>query len=545
MTIQGFTTPTIRGDHPNLQLSWTGGECKERKMYRFTSPQVSDCFGIHNNTVQNVRRALIERVYMVERDGDLQPTPKPISAQHIQETLIGFKKTFKQLAPHLPPLSAQGFLGRYQGGKKRRYELAMESLLGRGIEKKDAFLSMFVKGEKLNIVVKSDPAPRAIQPRTPRFNFALGCYIAHLEKPVYRAIAEMFGGPTVMKGYNAVDTARHMRSMWDEFEQPVAIGLDASRFDQHVSKEMLQWEHDIWAMCMCSSSDVKSLRKLLAMQLENKGFARCDDGIVKYSVEGCRMSGDMNTASGNCIIMCAMIYCLCAKLGIKCRLANNGDDCVLFIHRRDQEVVCRSIPNYFTDLGFTMKVEAPCYDFEVIEFCQTKPVWTFDHYRMVRIPQVAMAKDLTANHPIGDALIRANWLSLMRDAGSSLTDGCPIWQSFYRMYPTNKGKRVFVQNFDDSGMVRHMSRGLQNRMLPITPRARYSFWLAFGITPDEQVVMEKQFESINLGSAIDTGSSIAVVQSLMNRPHGYITTVSSIHGRAQSDRRIEKYQTAI
>jgi hypothetical protein len=544
MTIKGFTTPTIRGDHPNLRLSWTGGECKERKMYRFTSPQVSDAFGIHNNTVQNVRRSLMERVYMVEKDGVLQPTPKPISPKHIQQTLSDFKIKFKQVAPHLPPLSAQEFLGRYQGGKRKRYELAMESLLGRGIERGDAFMSTFVKGEKLNLTVKSDPAPRAIQPRTPRFNFALGCYIAHLEKPVYRAISELFGGPTVMKGYNAVDTGRHMKQMWDEFEQPVAIGLDASRFDQHVSKEMLQWEHDIWAMCMSSTNDVKSLRKLLAMQLTNKGFARCDDGVIRYTVEGCRMSGDMNTASGNCIIMCAMIYCLCLKLGIKCRLANNGDDCVLFIHKKDLLLVTRAIPGYFTDLGFTMKVEEPCYDFESIEFCQTKPVWTYDHYRMVRIPQVAMAKDLTANHPINDPLIRSNWLSLMRDAGSSLTAGCPVWGSFYRMFPPNVGKRVHLQNFEDSGMIRHMSKGLQKRMLPITPRARYSFWLAFGITPDEQIVMENSFDAINLGTAIDTGSSMVVVQSLMKRPHGYNTTVSSIHGRSQSDRELERCQTS-
>jgi hypothetical protein len=30
--------------------------------------------------------------------------------------------------------------------------------------------------------------------------------------------------------------------------------------------------------------------------------------FLKYQVEGCRMSGDMNTSSGNCMIMVALVY---------------------------------------------------------------------------------------------------------------------------------------------------------------------------------------------------------------------------------------------
>jgi hypothetical protein len=52
----------------------------------------------------------------------------------------------------------------------------------------------------------------------------------------------------------------------------------------------------------------KELAELLKWQLQNKGFARTIDGLIKYSVEGCRMSGDMNTALGNCTIMCALVY---------------------------------------------------------------------------------------------------------------------------------------------------------------------------------------------------------------------------------------------
>jgi len=74
------------------------------------------------------------------------------------------------------------------------------------VKEKDAWLSTFVKAEKLNISAKPDPAPRVIQPRDPRYNVELGRYLRHSEEYLFKAIDKVFGGRTIFKGISA-DTA--------------------------------------------------------------------------------------------------------------------------------------------------------------------------------------------------------------------------------------------------------------------------------------------------------------------------------------------------
>jgi len=56
-----------------------------------------------------------------------------------------------------------------------------------------------------------------------------------MEKRICNGIADVYGGATVLKGMNANESALELRKMWDEFDEPAAIGADAVRFDQHVS----------------------------------------------------------------------------------------------------------------------------------------------------------------------------------------------------------------------------------------------------------------------------------------------------------------------
>lgn len=92
-------------------------------------------------------------------------------------------------------------------------------------------METFVKCEKLNFTSKDDPAPRVIQPRAPEYNVELGRYIKHLERPLFKSLESFFGYPVVFKGHDANVYGQWMRAHWDNFRNPVAIGLDASRFD--------------------------------------------------------------------------------------------------------------------------------------------------------------------------------------------------------------------------------------------------------------------------------------------------------------------------
>jgi hypothetical protein len=41
-----------------------------------------------------------------------------------------------------------------------------------------------------------------------------------------------------------------------------------------------------------------------------------------------------------------------------------------------------------------------------------------------------------------------------------------------------------------------MARGLRAESTPITPEARVSFWRAWGITPDQQEMLERQYGTL-------------------------------------------------
>lgn len=85
------------------------------------------------------------------------------------------------------------------------YEQAVASLRDVPVNRGDAMLKTFVKAEKINFTAKPDPAPRIIQPRSPRYNVELGRYVKVVEKHLYKAVARVFHEVTICKGLNAHD----------------------------------------------------------------------------------------------------------------------------------------------------------------------------------------------------------------------------------------------------------------------------------------------------------------------------------------------------
>lgn len=453
--------------------------------------------GVHNHNLTNVLRGLRERVFAVETSNGLAKPPTP--AEGAFKRLAGFRQRLLRCIT-CRPWSYDELILSYTGAKRIRMQEAVESLARRGVQRTDAHLRTFVKAEKINFTSKPDPAPRVIQPRDPRYNAVVGRYLRAVEHPMYAAIAQVWGGPTVMKGYNAEQVAQHFRTAWDQFTDPIAIGLDASRFDQHVSAPALRWEHSVYDAVFKSDE----LRRLLEWQIDNRGTAYTPDGVVKYRVNGCRMSGDMNTSLGNCLLMCAMIWVMCEEAGVTARLLNNGDDCVLILSRKHW----RKLPNikkWFLDFGFTMKEEPAVDTFEHIEFCQTHPIWGGSGWVMCRSPYVGIMKDLTNIRPqtLPDGSIDvgsfARWCHGVGTAGMALAGGLPIFDSHYRgMLRFGKaGKHRKLTGFGDmSSGFEFMARGMSRSSGVISPETRVSFWRAFGITPDLQEAIEGHINSI-------------------------------------------------
>lgn len=263
----------------------------------------------------------------------------------------------------------------------------------------------------------------------------------------------MHGSTVVSKGLTIDQTGRLIARKWHKFNHPVAVGIDASRFDQHVSKQALEWEHSIYNKLFQSAE----LAAALKWQIYNVGFARCKGGCIKYSKEGSRMSGDMNTALGNCLLMCCLVMAYMDSKNIPYDFINNGDDVVLFMES-DKVKVLDDLPLWFSQMGFDMVVEAPVYSLEEIEFCQMHPIQLSarDH-TMVRSYPSSIAKDLVCLEPTA---FRA-WLHSVGQGGQAVTSGVPIYQAFYECLERlgEAGKRGYVGYLADSGFYRMIQQG--------------------------------------------------------------------------------------
>jgi hypothetical protein len=398
------------------------------------------------------------------------------------------------------PLSRSAFVESFRGRKYTNYSNAYQSILNRGFRlDKDAKIRVFVKCEKTDHTTKVDPVPRVISPRDPRYNIEVGRYLRKIEERVFESIGKMFGHATVIKGYDAVRSAFVLHEKWGMFSNPVAIGLDASRFDQHVSKPALQFEHYIYTQCFAHKHHRDSLAVLLKAQLENHCDGYTPDGKLHYKTDGGRMSGDMNTSLGNCLIMCCMIHSYLQELGINGQLANNGDDCVVFMEKRDVSRFQDGLFVWFERMGFNMTMEKPVNNFEEIEFCQTHPVFDGEKYIMCRNPHTALAKDTVLLKPAETVQLKQEWMAAVGKGGLALTGGLPVFQDFYRMFEKagiERGLKINGEVF--SWGVRQMIGKLSAHYRPVLPVTRASFYWAFGVTPDAQIELEKVYRNLTI-----------------------------------------------
>lgn len=408
--------------------------------------------------------------------------PLPVDDLIVEQRCGWFRDGVVSIIPSFTPVSLWDFSQMYKGSKKVVYERAVSSLYANPVRRRDAESNSFVKREK----AKFNKAPRCIQPRDPRYNASIGRYLKPLEHHLYRAVAKFCGeGAVITKGLNLIGVAGCLRQKWDSFERPVALGLDATAFDAHVSPSWLRWEHSIYnRIFKCAK-----LERLLTWQIYNRGKSFCPDGKLKYRVEGRRFSGDMNTGLGNCLIMCSMVYSYAAHKGIRIKLANNGDDCVVFMEQENlSDFVC-GMDEWFSEMGFRLTSEPPAYNFEAIEFCQMHPVLIGDEWRMVRTPKVAFEKDTMCTLSVSDDEY-LSWLAGVSSCGLATASGVPIMQEFYLNLGMAAGDRVAPERLVEYTGMRHLSRGMSSKFVPVDDASRFSFWLAFGVDPETQRAIE-------------------------------------------------------
>jgi acyl-CoA-binding protein len=490
-----------------------------RKRRAFFTVAFANFFRIPNNDLMTKLHAFIERIMLVkDTDGNLVATPKPWD---FWRKLKGLRKNhaevefIKLVAPAVDrislefeaggvcePITFVELLDLYVGSKRAIYQSAIDSLVDKPFNAaKDGAVEFFTKAEYL----KPGGVPRGISPRNPRYHVLLALYVKAIEHRMYGAIDRMWDPTgefkTVAKEMDMRQRATMIRKMWRHFGLARAIGFDAKRFDQHINVWLLKHlEHAIYLrVCNPTCRDhAYGLELLLKLQQINTIHVRDGPCCFTFQTEGVRMSGDMNTSLGNVTVMCCMMWLFREHLGEKFLLLNDGDDCVLIADKHTIKRIKKELPEFFLLFGVQMEYEGTYYEMEQIEFCQAKPVeYAPGEYIMVPNPAKRVFSDLVTEKDVMSRKIYRSWLGAVGACGCSLSPGVPILQEFYSWILRTPGVRPWIPK-EGSYYYKYGYRKVIDGAvyMPVSDTARASFEKAYGITPEQQIVLENMFRTM-------------------------------------------------
>lgn len=397
--------------------------------------------------------------------------------------------------------------------KRRAYRRALNDLQQAPFRERDAYVTGFVKAEKLKIMEK-DGDPRLIQFRSQRFNLVFGSYTRAIEKYFYQ-LRDEFGLRFITKGLCERKRAQLLQRAWDRYEDPVAMAFDLSRWDAHCSVPLLKAVHDFY-LRLCPEPQFAAL---LQHQLHNTGFTNSG---WRYKSPGGVMSGDMTTALGNCLMLCGMVHALMRRLGLTDRLTlvDDGDDHCIIGNRADVERYATAASRWFEFVGHDLKVEGFAENFSDIKFCQHHPIHTVDGYQMMPDPGKVLATSSVVpgaryKTPEDRRFARA-YLAEVWNARAVMHVGMPILGPYFynlakavNSWRSYKGESILsLQQVHNIRLAIRL--GASRRRFPMTKveptiQGRLEVARVYGFTIDEQLSLEQTRLGVEIPSPFREG----------------------------------------
>lgn len=471
--------------------------------------------GPYEADVDTFLHALVSRAKLVKIGGAYVARPRREESA-VYEAFRA--RAARMIRSEVHKLSAEAFIASRPGRVRRLYQLAADSkqLESRGLRDM-AKLKGFLKSEKsthsfphLSGPVKPG-RPRGIQPRGPAFNMVLGPYTVPVEAVVFKDIDREFmpefGGRVlrgVLKGLAPSDQAAEMRRHWDYHGgdgRAAFRSLDMSSFDATVDDVDLKLDHEVTQAYFPGD---RTLKRAHSMQFRNQMRAVLRDGVVRTNLGPMRMSGDMNTSLGNCIISFAMAWEIFSPLG--CTVIVNGDDVGVF-GPRDVIEGLGGIEESYLAYGKLAVAEPVVDTFELCEFCQTRPVWDGERWIATRHWDKAMDNDYSGMYRLADWRYYLSHLHAVSSCGMAVASGIPILQTLYEWGQRNgvrNPRYKHAEELRDTGLYRAaMAEGGWRRARPVKWEARVSFHRAFGITPAMQEAIEQTIACLPAPSIAD------------------------------------------
>lgn len=422
---------------------------------------------VHANCICNEYAALHNR-HIIDRTSI--PFDRKLWMSVARETARFYPK-------NLVPCSYEEIVNGYTGKKKRMYHNAMVMLRTEGLRSKHWKVSMFIKPDRYPAGDCETKDPRAIQYRSPEFNLAFGAYIKPFEETIYPTLTydTVSNTRVIVKGMNNFERAELFLHKIDHFRKPIFVLLDHSRFDSTINVDHLKSTHRKYQRGFAS----RKLADLCKKQLNNKCISKW--GIV-YTARGTRMSGDADTACGNSVVNADALYGFLTRSRIsKYDFMLDGDDSVVIIESCDEHLLDYTI---FGRLGFNTKMEV-VRELHEVEFCQAKLI-------LGKRPVFSRNPTRAMSHAAGSRKqyprqTWSKWATAVGMCEKAMNPGVPILSVF-----GEKLSQVSTEWFIDED---YQERWKQYQpetaaKIQITDDARESFALAWGISPEIQVMIE-------------------------------------------------------
>lgn len=403
------------------------------------------------------------------------------------------------LAMRAPPCRLEDVYRKYTGLKRARYERAHQQLMKQGgfVMKDQAKIKMFVKkeGYKIN-PKKAFPDCRAIQFRSFEYTLMLASKIRPAEHKMYELenVPNFPPGRMYAKNMNQTEKAQAIVDMLEALPGCRIVCCDLSRYDAHLQSPILSAvEHVAWNTAV----DDPDLARLLRMQLRNVGTANTPDGKVRYKVNGERMSGDANTAGGNCIITSVALTAFFNRRGHQFRILVDGDDSV--VAHMGPEVTLEELDVFFRRIGMVIGIDCRPTCIEEVDFCQSRPVQVNGVWTMIRNPWKVLTKVGMTHHKDSVAAYKKRLFTTATCEGM-LAIGVPILQAYARALIVNctaqmskrQLKRGFMRGEVLSYRMQHLIKEPKEYSdQDVSIATRRSFEKAFGISVQEQLMCEK------------------------------------------------------
>lgn len=495
---------------PGLRVSYSGRAVRQKRLLVLSGispPSTVSCF---NSSMHNALHAILGRVLCAEQGGVWVPLSCLRPPRYHTNSLESFMTKLCGLTTLTTPYERSEFPMQFRGRKRISYQQAVNALESDGLLPQDSDIRMFLKFEKDVRSDKPGRIPRVISPPGTKFLVELGRFVRKVEHQIYSRVDEVFGSSVVVKGRNADEVGEIIAAHWNSFTDPVALDCDVEKLDRSFDEEMLNWTHRP-VKASFSGSDLDLVTSLLATQLKPKVKGRMDDGFFSYTTSGTLTSGQPNTSLAGVLAVCGSLFEVAERTGIKFKVVDAGDDFTVFCERRDLGKLWQGLDAVFKSHGFTLTRSEIRNEIEQIEFCQCHPIKVGVSYRMARNARSAAVKDAASTKPIDQVGTFCGWVNAVGNSGLAMHSGVPVAQSFYNMMIRSaihqvasltlskrklKKVRHLMRTFElESGGLKYWSKRMSPLMTDITWESRVSYYIAFGVTPTEQLLLEQRYDN--------------------------------------------------